>query len=264
MMDVAPPLDVKLEFLGTGTSTGVPVIGCTCEVCTSTDPRDTRTRSSALFHAGGRAILVDTGPDLRLQMLRARPARLDAILYTHMHSDHIVGLDDIRPFNFLQEERLPTWVLESAVDDLKRRFDYAFGEEIRHYGVVPNLALHPFAGCEPLDVVDVPVQPIPVMHGTLPIAGYRIGDIAYLTDVKTLPDEAFPLLGGLDVLVITALRHREHVGHLTLDGALALIDRIGPHRAYLSHCGHELGRYAEVAPTLPDGVLLAYDGLNVS
>lgn len=256
-------MTIALEFLGTGTSGGVPIIGCQCEVCTSPDAHDTRLRSSAMLQVNGANILIDTSPDLRQQLLRSTPVRIDAILYTHMHSDHTAGIDDIRPFNYRQEERIPVWMLENAVEDFQRRFGYTL-EPIRHrYGVVPNLDLHVIDAAQPFEVAGVQVIPIPVMHGRLPILGYRIGDVAYLTDILSLPPESEPLLQGLDVLVTTALKKEENPGHMSLFQALDLVERIGPQRAYLSHVGHELGRAREIAPLLPDHVQLAYDGLTI-
>lgn len=256
-------MTISLEFLGTGTSSGVPIIGCPCEVCTSPDQHDKRLRSSAIFHTQGKHILIDTSPDLREQLLRNVPDRIDAVLFTHMHSDHTAGVDDLRPFNFRQEERIPAYFPENATADFERRFGYTL-EPIRHrYGVVPNLEMHVINDTEPFEVAGIEVTPIPVMHGYLPILGYRIGGIAYLTDILTLPPESEPLLQNLDVLVTTALKREENPGHMSLEQALAFIERIAPQRAYLSHVGHELGRESEIAPLLPENVTLAYDGLVV-
>ena len=256
-------MTITLEFLGTGTSSGVPIIGCPCEVCTSPDQHDQRLRASALVHSQGKHLLIDTSPDLRQQLLRNVPDRIDAILYTHMHSDHTAGVDDVRPFNFRQEARIPAWMPDNAVEDFKRRFGYTL-EPIRHrYGVVPNLDLHVVEPAKPFDVAGVEVTPIPVMHGMLPILGYRFGNLAYLTDIHTLPEESWPLLEGVEVLVTTALKKQEIFGHMNLEQALAFIERIGPRVAYLSHVGHELGRESEIAPLLPSHVHLAYDGLVI-
>lgn len=256
-------MTITLEFLGTGTSGGVPIIGCQCEVCTSPDAHDARLRSSALLHVDGTYLLIDTSPDLRQQLLRSTPPRIDAVLYTHMHSDHTAGIDDVRPFNYRQEERIPVWMPENAVEDFQRRFGYTL-EPIRHrYGVVPNLDLHVIDAAQPFEVAGVQVTPIPVMHGRLPILGYRVGDVAYLTDILSLPPESEPLLRGLDVLVTTALKKEENPGHMSLFQALDLVELIGPKRAYLSHVGHELGREREIATLLPAHVQLAYDGLTI-
>lgn len=254
---------MELEFLGTGTSTGVPVIGCDCEVCRSDDPRDTRLRSSAIVRAGEATLLIDTSPDLRYQMLRSGNRRVDGILVTHTHADHTAGLDELRRFNAMQKQRIPMWVPANAEADLRDRFGYAFTGDFPIFGMKPGLDLHIVNGSEPFEVAGVTVQPIPVMHGTLPILGYRIGDLAYLTDVKTIPDASRELLQDIDVLVITALRTSPHPAHLTLEEAVAVVERLAPRRALLSHIGHDMGLHAEVMPTLPAGIELAIDGLVV-
>lgn len=256
-------MTITLEFLGTGTSSGVPIIGCPCDICTSPDEHDRRLRASAMIRTQGKHILIDTSPDLRQQLLRNVPPRIDAILYTHMHSDHTAGVDDIRPFNFRQEARIPIWMPKNAVGDFQRRFGYTLEPILHRYGVVPNLELNVIDDADPLDIDGVEITPIPVMHGRLPILGFRIGSIAYLTDILSLPPESEPLLRGLDVLVTTALRMTENPGHMNLSQALEFIERIAPRRAYLSHIGHELGRESEIAPILPANVTLAYDGLVI-
>lgn len=254
---------IELTFLGTGTSTGVPIIHCDCQVCTSTDPRDRRLRSSALLRAGGATILIDTAPDLREQMLRVRPDRIDAVLYTHAHADHTAGLDELRRFNIVQSERIPVWATEATAGDLQRRFEYAFNHDFSFFGGKPDLDLHIIDPHAPFTVSGVELTPIPINHGRLPIIGYRIGDLAYVTDVKTIPEASLPLLQGLDALVLTALRQNEHVAHMNLDEALAMVEVLKPRRAYLTHVAHDLGLYANVAPGLPSNVTLAVDGLIV-
>lgn len=254
---------VSLEFLGTGTSSGVPIIGCTCDVCTSPDPHDSRLRSSVIFRTQGKHILVDTGPDLRQQLLRNVPPRIDAVLYSHMHSDHTAGVDDLRPFNFRQEERIPAYLPENAIRDFRQRFGYTLEPIRQRHGTVPNLDALVIDPSQPFDVAGVEVTPIPVLHGRLPVMGYRIGPIAYLTDVYELPDESWPMLEGVELLVTTALKHDEIFGHMNLVQALAFIEKIGPKRAYLSHIGHELGLARDTAALLPDNVQLAYDGLVI-
>lgn len=257
-------MSISLEFLGTGTSSGVPIIGCTCAVCTSPDPHDVRLRSSVLVHTGGKHLLIDTGPDLRQQLLRAMPPRIDAVLYTHMHSDHTAGLDDLRPFNFRQEERIPAWLPANAVADFERRFGYTLEPIRSRHGTVPNLDAHVIDDSRPFDVLGIEVTPIPLLHGRLPILGFRIGNLAYLTDVHTVPESSWPLLDGVEVLVTTALKQEEIFGHMNLTQALAFVEQVNPRRAYLSHIGHELGREHDIAPTLPDNVQLAYDGLVIT
>jgi phosphoribosyl 1,2-cyclic phosphate phosphodiesterase len=252
---------IELEFLGTGTSTGVPVIGCDCHVCQSDDPRDTRLRASVLIRVDGVNLLVDTSPDLRFQMLRSGARHIDGVLFTHMHADHTAGMDEMRRFNFMQQAWIPAWAPENAAKDLLERFGYAFRGDFPIFGLSPDLDLHVVKGTAPFDVAGVTVQPVPIMHGNLPVLGYRIGDLAYVTDVKTIPDASKALLQGLDVLVLTALRQKQHPAHMTIDEALAAIDELKPRRAYLSHVGHEMGRYVDVAPLLPEGVELALDGM---
>lgn len=256
-------MSITLEFLGTGTSSGVPIIGCPCDVCTSTDPHDKRLRASAMIRTEGKHILIDTSPDLRQQMLRSVPPRIDAVLYTHMHSDHTAGVDDIRPFNFRQEARIPAWLPKNAVHDFQQRFGYTLEPIRQRYGTVPNLDMYAIDSSKPFRTADVEITPIPILHGLLPILGYRIGNLAYLTDVHTVPDDSYPLLEGVEVLVTTALKKEEIFGHMNLDQALSFIERVAPKRAYLSHVGHQLGRESEIAPLLPDNVTLAYDGLVI-
>lgn len=254
---------LDLTFLGTGTSTGVPLILCDCDVCTSRDPRDRRLRSSVLVRAEGQTILIDTTPDLREQMLANRPERIDAVLYTHAHSDHIVGIDDLRRFNMLQNQRLPVWADAHTAADLQKRFGYAFNHDFSFFGGKPDLDLHVVDPEASFRIGDVEITPVPINHGRLPILGYRIGDLAYITDVKTIPEASLPLLADLDVLILTALRTREHVAHMNLDEALVTVEQLRPRRAFLTHIAHELGRYEEVSPLLPSGVELAVDGLTV-
>jgi phosphoribosyl 1,2-cyclic phosphate phosphodiesterase len=254
---------IELEFLGTGTSTGVPVIGCDCDTCRSDDPRDTRLRASALIRVDNITLLVDTSPDFRYQMLRSGNQRVDALFYTHTHADHTAGIDDMRRYNALQQEWIPAYVPENALGDLTARFGYAFDDHFPVFGLKPDLALRPITGTDPIEVAGIDVQPVPVTHGTLPILGYRVGSVAYLTDVKSIPDESIPLLQDLEVLVLTALRRFNHPAHMTLDESLVAIEQLRPKRAYLTHIAHEMGRHAEISPLLPDNVQLAHDGLMV-
>ncbi len=251
-----------VTILGTGTSQGVPVIGCTCRVCTSTDPRDQRLRTAALVEHDGKHVQIDTGPDFRRQMLRAAPPYVDAILYTHEHADHTAGLDDVRPFNFMHRRDMPLYALERVGDELRKRFGYAFAE--RPYPGAPMLDLHHIEAGQHFTAGGIAWEAIPVLHGQLPILGFRTGNFAYLTDVKTLSPAALEQVTGCDTLVINALHHNEHRTHLNLDESLRLIDRIGPRRAYLTHLSHHMGLHAEIEATLPPGVFIAYDGLRIS
>jgi phosphoribosyl 1,2-cyclic phosphate phosphodiesterase len=253
-----------LTFLGTGTSTGVPVIGCNCDICQSTDPRDTRLRSSILIESGGQTILVDTSPDLRQQMLTTRTTRIDAVLFTHAHSDHTAGLDELRRYNIMQEARIPVWATPEVGAEIGQRFAYAFDHSFSFFGGKPDLDLHTFDPQAPFDVCGVPVVPIPIQHGWLPIVGFRFGDVAYLTDVKTIPEPSLPLLEGVDLLVLTALRRKPHVAHMNLDEALAAIELIAPQRALLTHIAHDLGLHRDVEAGLPSNVALARDGLRMT
>jgi phosphoribosyl 1,2-cyclic phosphate phosphodiesterase len=253
---------ITLTFLGTGTSTGVPVIGCDCDVCTSPDPRDARLRSSVVIADDETTVLVDTSPDLRAQVLRDPVPRIDAILYTHAHADHTAGLDELRRYNAMQQEHLPVWASEATAESLTHRFDYAFVDQYPVYGVIPDLTLHT-VDAAPFCVKTLEVTPVPVMHGYLPILGYRVGSIAYLTDVKTIPDSSLPLLRDLDVLVLTALRQKPHPAHMSLDEALAAVESLQPRHTLFTHVAHDMGRYEDVAPMLPPNVALATDGLRV-
>ena len=253
-----------LTFLGTGTSTGVPVIGCDCDICRSTDPRDTRLRSSALVRTDHATILIDTSPDLRAQLLRARTTRIDAVLYTHAHADHTAGLDELRQFNVLQQARIPVWAETTTARDIAQRFAYAVDHTFSWFGGKPDIDLNVFDREQPFQVAGIMIQPIPIMHGTLPIVGFRIGQLAYLTDMKSMTPDAMDLLRDLDVLVLTALRTKPHPAHLSLSEALDVVAELAPRRAFLTHLSHDMGHHADVAVTLPDHVRIAEDGLVVS
>lgn len=252
-----------LTLLGTGTSTGVPIILCDCEVCTSTDPRDRRLRASALLQTDEATILIDTSPDLREQMLRARPDRIDTVVFTHAHADHTSGLDELRRYNIVQEEWIPVWATPETAVELRQRFGYAFERTFSFFGGKPDLTLHEFGANEPLEVAGETLLPVPINHGRLPIVGFRYGNAAYITDVKTIPEASVPMLRNLDVLVLTALRQKDHPAHMNLAEALATIEILQPRRVYLTHVAHDLGLYADIAPTLPENVFLATDGLTI-
>jgi phosphoribosyl 1,2-cyclic phosphate phosphodiesterase len=251
----------RVTFLGTGTSHGVPMIGCECATCRSADPRDRRLRPSIVLHVpGGPAILVDTSTDLRQQALTHRLTRVDAILYTHSHADHVMGMDEIRRFNVLQKATIPAYADAQTAEDLQRTFSYAFDPSTQKGGGVPQIELRPIDG--PFGIEGVTVQPVPIWHGKRAILGFRFGRFAYLTDCSGIPDESWPLLERLDVLVIDALRHRPHPTHYTVEEALAAIARIRPGRALLTHICHDLP-HEETNRTLPQGVELAYDGQQI-
>jgi phosphoribosyl 1,2-cyclic phosphate phosphodiesterase len=250
----------RVTFLGTGTSHGVPMIGCRCATCTSDDPRDQRLRPSILIEVtGGPALLVDTAPDLRTQALRYDVRRVDAVLFTHPHADHLLGLDEIRRYNHLQRATIPCYGNAETLVEVRRVFAYAF-EPRQQGGGVPRLDLVPVGG--PFEVAGTRVEPVPVLHGHLPIHGYRVGSFAYVTDCSAIPDASWPLLDGLDLLVIGALRYVPHPTHFTVAQALEVVARVRPARALLTHIAHDL-RHTEASAALPDGVELAYDGLVV-
>jgi phosphoribosyl 1,2-cyclic phosphate phosphodiesterase len=248
-----------LKFLGTGTSTGVPTLACPCRVCRSPDPYDKRMRPSILLEYDGRVVVVDTTPDFRTQALREGVTRLDTVLFTHAHADHILGLDDVRVFNFRQQAPIPIYADEHCLANIRRTFAYIF-EGNYPYGGVAKLDPHLIDG--PFDLWGLGVTPVPVLHGNLPILGFRFRDTAYVTDVSEIPETSLPLLGGLDILILDALRHKPHPTHLTLDQALAMVERLQPRRALFTHIAHELG-HQETNARLPSHIRLAYDGLKL-
>lgn len=250
---------ITVTILGSGTSKGIPEVGCQCHVCSSDDAADKRLRASATVDTMGVKLLIDPSPDFRQQALAANISRLDAVLVTHIHYDHVGGLDDLRPFCL--ESDIPLYARPEVISDLKRRLDYCFRND--RYPGIPTFNVHEI-GNLPFHVKGVTIIPINVMHGKLPIVGYRIGNFAYITDCKTLPEEEFDKLENLDTLVINALRDRDHFAHLTIEEALALIKRINPRRAYLTHLCHEAGTHAELTARMPENVFPAYDGLVIS
>lgn len=256
---------MKLTFLGTGTSQGVPVIGCRCAVCRSADPRDNRLRTAAMVETQGRRIVFDAGPDFRCQMLRAGVRRIDGVLLTHEHKDHIGGLDDVRAFNFMdypQIRRMALYAASHTARCVRKDFDYAFATD--KYRGVPELELHEIDEGQPFAVAGVGVVPVAGHHSArFEVTGYRIGRLAYLTDFKAIEPAEVEKLRGLDVLVVNALRYAPHDSHFSVDEALALIAQVGPRRAFLTHMSHEIGLHAAADPRLPEGVCLAYDGLEV-
>lgn len=251
---------MKITFLGTGTSTGVPEVGCKCEVCTSTNPKDQRLRSSALIEVDGKRILIDCGPDFRQQMMNIPFAKIDGVLLTHEHYDHVSGIDDLRPFCRFGDVQI--YAERRVVEALKARIPYCFMEH--KYPGVPLIELNQIEAEKDFELEGIQITPIRVMHNSLPIIGYRIGDFAYLTDIKYIPEEELHKLENLDTLVINALRHTHHIAHETLEEALVNIERIAPKKAYLTHMAHQIGLHDQVQKTLPKNVFLAYDGLEIT
>jgi phosphoribosyl 1,2-cyclic phosphate phosphodiesterase len=250
----------RVLVLGTGTSHGVPMIGCVCGTCLSSDPRDRRFRASLLIDVpDGPSVLVDTTPDLRSQALAHDVRRVDAILYTHSHADHVMGLDDVRRFNVLQKAVIPCYGDERTLADLRRIYAYIFDRDTPRGGGLPQVVLVRIAG--EFCVGRATFIPIPLMHGSRTILGYRVGSFAYLTDCSEIPEASWPLLRGVRTIILDALRERPHPTHLSVDQALAIVERLAPERAYFTHMCHDLPHAATCA-RLPAGVELAYDGLT--
>jgi phosphoribosyl 1,2-cyclic phosphate phosphodiesterase len=255
---------MRLTFLGTGTSFGVPQIGCDCAVCRSTDPRDKRTRSGAILEAAGSTILIDTPPELRLQLIAGGFSHIDAVVYTHEHADHINGIDDLRIFSVRQRGPLPIYGPPETLDRVRASFNYIFDDAVRPYEGTskPRLTLHPTEPGRPVTMAGVEVLPLAFQHGHLRVFGYRFGSLAYITDVKAIPEPVFDQLRGLDVLVLNALWWRPHPTHLSISEAVATAQALGARRTYLTHLTHETG-HAELETKLPPGVFPAHDGLTV-
>jgi phosphoribosyl 1,2-cyclic phosphate phosphodiesterase len=252
---------LKVSFLGTGTSQGVPVIGCECEVCRSLDFRDKRFRASIYVEAQGVSLVIDTGPDFRIQMLRAGIKRLDAVLFTHEHKDHTAGMDDIRPFNYIQQKDMPVFARANVLDQIRREFSYVFSP--KRYPGVPQIELIEITET-PFHVNGLPVTPIPVLHYKLPVLGFRFGSFSYITDANNIPEESMKLLEGTEVLVLNALQNEPHISHFTLKEAIAVAEKIGARQTFFTHMSHRLGLHAQVDEALPPGMALAYDGLELT
>lgn len=251
---------MRMTFLGTGTSIGVPVIGCSCEVCKSCDERDIRLRASVLWEVEGRKFLIDAGPDFRQQMLRSGCSEFNAILVTHEHYDHVGGLDDVRGINLATKKDVVIYAEDAPANAIRRSLHYVFAAE--KYPGVPNMTLN-VIGLVPFTVDGIEIMPIRVMHCKLPILGFRIGNWAYITDASYISDENLELLKGLDVLVINALRWKEHISHFSVEETLSVVEKVKPCRTYFTHLCHEIGLYEEAQKRLPEGVVIAYDGLVI-
>lgn len=248
---------ITVTILGSGTSSGVPMIGCECEVCTSTDKKDKRLRASILVRSANTALVVDSGPDFRYQMLRANVKRLDSVVFSHPHKDHVAGLDDIRGFNFFMRKPMEVYANELTQEALKREFYYAFADT--KYPGVPDIKLHTISD-QPFQVGDIPVIPIKVWHLKMPVLGFRFGRFTYITDANRINDEEKKKIAGSEVLIINALRKEKHISHYNLEEAVALARELNIPQTYFTHISHQMGRHADVDPQLPDGVNLGFDG----
>lgn len=252
---------MKITFLGTGTSQGVPVIGCDCEVCKSLDFRNKRLRTSIHLEIGDLSVVIDTGPDFRTQMLQNSIKKVDAIVYTHEHKDHTAGLDDIRPFNFMQKKDMPIFGRKQVLEQIKREFAYIFSSQ--KYPGVPQI--------EPVEIDEQPFSiqgiqftPLPILHYKLPVFGFRIGDFSYITDTNHIPDSTIDLIRGSEIVVLNALQKSAHISHFTLEEAIDMALTLGAKKTFFTHISHKLGRHQEVEEELPEGIYLAYDGLELT
>lgn len=251
---------MKITFLGTGTSQGIPVIGCKCEACLSEDPRDNRLRVSIQIEIDGKIIVIDVGPDFRQQMLRAKTKQIDAILITHEHSDHVAGLDDIRPFNFMYEMDMPIYSTQRVSKELIQRYGYIFEAS---YPGVPKVEQHLISKEKTFFAAGIPIVPVEIFHGKLPILGFRIGNFAYLTDFKTIDPEEAKKLKGVETLVISALQQHPHHSHSTLTESVDFVQKLGISTAYFTHLSHKMGTHAATEQLLPSNIQIAYDGLVI-
>jgi phosphoribosyl 1,2-cyclic phosphate phosphodiesterase len=249
---------LKITFLGSGTSSGVPMIACDCAVCSSIDKKDKRLRSSILVESSETCFVVDTTPDFRYQMLRADVRHLDAVLFTHPHKDHIAGLDDVRAFNYFQEQAMQLYANQMTLDALMREFAYAFAD--KKYPGVPNLELNTI-GLEPFSIGDIPVLPVQVWHMKMPVFGFRLGDFTYITDANRIDEAEKEKIRGSRIIVVNALRKEKHISHYNLNEAIELVEELGIPYAYFTHISHQLGRHEEIEERLPSGMHLAWDGL---
>jgi len=249
---------LTITFLGSGTSSGVPMIGCDCEVCTSTDKKDKRLRSSIMVQSATTTLVVDTGPDFRYQMLRQKVKHLDAVVFTHPHKDHLAGLDDTKAFNYLQKKPMQVYADSLTEEALRRDFYYAFTDT--KYPGIPELNLNTISN-EPFIVGDIPITPILVWHLKMPVLGFRFNKFTYITDANRIDDAEKEKIQGSEVVVLNALRKQKHISHFTLEEAILMVQELKVPTGYFTHISHQLGRHAEVESELPDGIHLAYDGL---
>lgn len=251
---------MKVTFLGTGTSQGVPVIGCTCDVCRSLDYRDNRLRSSVHLAIDGQSLVIDTGPDFRQQMLRENINKLDAVILTHAHRDHTSGIDDVRAYNFLQSMNMPVYGTVETLNQIKNNFAYIFGRD--NYPGLPRLDLHTITEST-FAINNINITPLPVLHLKLPVLGFRIGDFSYITDANFIPDSTYEKLKGTTILVMNALQREHHISHFNLKEAIEIVKRINPEKAYFTHISHKMGLHAAVSMELPENISLAIDGQQI-
>lgn len=255
-------MELSITLLGTGTSQGVPVIGCGCAVCQSHDPRDKRLRTSALLAWGDQRIVIDAGPDFRQQMLREGVDRLDSVLLTHEHNDHMIGLDDIRPFNFAQGGEMPVYGLARVLNEVRERFAYVFSPS--KYPGAPSIQPHTLSPEAPVIIKALPILPLAITHGKLPILGYKIGPLVYITDASSIPPQTFAAIQNCHTLILNALHREPHHSHFNLEQAIATAQRIGAQETYLTHISHYMGTHASTTAELPEGIHLGYDGLKLT
>lgn len=254
-------MTVKATFLGTGTSMGIPVVVCECPVCQSDDFRDKRLRTSIMVETGGNTFVIDTGPDFRQQMLNAKVKDIDAIIYTHDHADHVLGMDDVRAFNFFNRKDMPLYASEYVQESIKRVFSYVF-KAVKYPGI-PQIKLHTI-DTNPFEIDGTKIIPIEVMHHKLPVLGFRFGDFTYITDANYIAPEEKKKIKDSKVLVINALRREPHISHFTLEQAIDLAEEVGAEKTYLTHISHQLGKHGVVEEELPENIRIAYDGLVIT
>ncbi len=253
-------MKMQITFLGTGTSQGIPLIGCQCIVCKSVDARDKRTRTSVMIETAGKRFVIDSGPDFRQQMLREDVRELDALLFTHEHKDHIAGLDDVRAFNYIQQKPMPVYATSRVQEAIRREFAYIF--DGTDYPGIPKIDLHTITN-KPFDAEGISVMPIEVHHHLLPVLGFRIGKFSYITDANSISEREKEKIKGSEILVLNALRHEKHISHFTLNEAVALSKELKVGKTYLIHLSHQMGLHAEVEKELPENVRIAFDGLKL-
>ncbi|MEP7169392.1 MAG: MBL fold metallo-hydrolase [Bacteroidota bacterium] len=251
---------MKVTFLGTGTSQGVPVIACPCKVCTSPDPRNKRLRASVMIEDKGKLIVIDSGPDFRQQMLRANVKQLDGLVFTHEHKDHIAGMDDIRAFNYILKKKIDVYASEKVQQNMQREFPYVF-EDFKYPGV-PEINLHTICNKE-FEVAGIKILPVEVMHYRIPVFGFRIGDFTYITDANFISEEEKKKIRGSKIIVLNALRKEKHVSHYTLDEAVAVLKDLNAEKSYLTHISHQLGLHEEVDKELPENIRCSYDEMVI-